>query len=424
MIDLLIRNVRDNDKQTIHDIAVQDGVIVDTGKCLDHPSCQIIEGNGDLISPGFVESHVHLDIALMNDPLKPGRPEPYVSHYALSDSLEKQRRDFSSEDIVNRSVEAINLAVRHGITAIRAQCHVDREIGLRHLEALTKARDLCSHLVTLQIVAFPQQGLTNHPDNYLLFEEALRSGADVMGAAPNLDRGANGDIDFKAHIDMALDLALSANVDLDVHADLGIPHSIMLDELEVVYLAKRVIECNYHNRVAAGHVSALGSAEPDVVQEALALIQDAQLHIVCQPDLYRLGREDIKNVRRGLTRVRELLFSEVNVTYASNNVRDALRPMGNFDLLEEGLILAYGAHMDTVEELNTIMKMSTYNAARMLGLQNYGLEVGCNADLTIFECQSPSEAIIGQAEKRYVIRRGMVVAENQRVSKMCVATKI
>ncbi|MGI9571002.1 MAG: amidohydrolase family protein, partial [Desulfobulbia bacterium] len=94
----------------------------------------------------------------------------------------------------------------------------------------------------------------------------------------------------------------------------------------------------------------------------------------------------------------------------------------NFDLLEEGLVLAYGAHMDSVEELNTIMKMSTYNAARMLDLQNYGLEVGCNADLTIFECQSPSEAIVGQAEKRYVIRRGQVIAENQRISKMCVPT--
>ena len=422
MIDLLIRNVRDNNKKTTLDIAIKDGVIVETGKGLDHPSSRIIEGSGDLIYPGFIESHVHLDIALMNDPGKPGRPEPYVSHYALSDSLEKRRRDFSSEDIVNRSVEAIRLAVRHGVTAIRAQCHVDREIGLKHLEALTKARDLCSHLVSLQIVAFPQQGLTNHPDNYPLFEEALRSGADVMGAAANLDRGADGDIDFKAHIDMALDLALSANVDLDVHADLSIPHSIILDELEVVYLAKRVIECNYNNRVAAGHVSALGSAEPDVAQEAIQLIHDAQLHIVSQPDLYRLGREDVRNVRRGLTRVKELLSSGVNVTYASNNIRDALRPMGNFDLLEEGLMLAYGAHMDSVEELNTIMKMSTYNAARMLGLQNYGLEVGCNADLNIFQCQSPSEAIVGQAEKRYVIRRGKVVAENQRISKLCMAT--
>jgi len=111
--------------------------------------------------------------------------------------------------------------------------------------------------------------------------------------------------------------------------------------------------------------------------------------------------------------VKELLKSGVNVSYASNNVRDALRPMGNFDLLEEGLILAYGAHMDTVEELETIMKMATYNGARILGLENYGLETGCHADINILECQSPSGAIIGQAEKLYVIRRGTILVENK-----------
>ena len=101
MIDLLITNMRENNKKTTFDIAIQDRIIVETGKGLDHPSSRIIDGNGDLLSPGFVESHVHLDIALMNDPGKPGRPEPYVSHYALSDSLEKRRRYFSPEDIVN-----------------------------------------------------------------------------------------------------------------------------------------------------------------------------------------------------------------------------------------------------------------------------------------------------------------------------------
>ena len=138
------------------------------------------------------------------------------------------------------------------------------------------------------------------------------------------------------------------------------------------------------------------------------------MNVVCQPDLFRLGREDTKNVRRGLTRVKELLKAGVNVAYASNNVRDALRPMGNFNFLEEGLILAYGAHMDTVEELETILKMSTYNAARILGLEHYGLEAGCHADLNIFDCTSPSEAIVGQAEKLYVIGRGEILVENQR----------
>lgn len=416
MIDLLIKNIRTDESPSTLDVAVERGVIIALGKQLDYPSTTRIDGKGNLLHPCFVESHLHLDIALMNDPITPGRAEQYVSHYGLGDSLEKRRRAFTREDIEKRAVAAIKLASRHGVTAIRAQCHVDREIGLKHLEALVHVRELCSELVTLQIVAFPQQGLTNHPDNYMLFQEALKNGIDVMGAAPNLDRDKHGKIDFRAHIDMALELAMAADVDLDVHADLGIPSSATLDELETVYLAQKIIDNNYQGRAAAGHVSALGCAAPDVAQKAIELIHEACLHVVSQPDLYRLGREDKKNVRRGLTRVKELLNRGVNLTYASNNVRDALRPMGNMDMLEEGLILAYGAHMDSVEELNTIMKMGTYNGARMLGLKNYGLEIGCDADFVIFNCQTPSAAIIGQAEKRYVVRKGRIVAENQLIS--------
>jgi cytosine deaminase len=143
---------------------------------------------------------------------------------------------------------------------------------------------------------------------------------------------------------------------------------------------------------------------------------EAQMNVVSQPDLYRLGREDTHHVRRGLTRVKELLAAGINVTYASNNVRDVLRPMGNFDLLEEGLILAYGAHMDTEEQLSTLLEMSTLNASKMLNLQNYGLEPGCFADLVVLNAPSPAAAIISQAEKLYVFKFGKLVATTKVVS--------
>jgi len=413
MIDLLVRNVREKADTSPFDIAVHDGVIRDIGEHLDFSCSRLIEGDGRLVYPAFVESHVHLDIAMMNDPLISGRSEPYLSHYGLNDSLERRRRAFSQEEIISRSISALKLASCHGVTAVRAQCHVDREVGFKHLDALLRARETCSSFIALQIVAFPQQGLTNHPDNVPLFRKALKHGVDVMGAAPNLDRNSKGETDFKAHIDLALDLAMEGDIDLDVHADLGLASSVELDELEVVYLAEKTIERGYQGRVTAGHLSTLGSAEPDVAEEAIGIILESGINVVSQPDLFRLGRDDTKNVRRGLTRVKELLAKGVNVTFASNNVRDVLRPMGNFNLLEEGLILACGAHMDTIEELETIMKMSTYNSARILGLKQYGLETGCNADFNIFDCRSPSEAIVGQAEKLFVIRRGVVLVENQ-----------
>lgn len=422
LIDLVLRNAFIEGERTNLDLAIDNGLIIDRGPGLDYAAWQELDLNGCLLIPGFVESHLHLDIALMNSWEQPGRPEPYVSHYGSNDGLERRRRAFNREDIERRAGTALELASRHGVTALRAQCHVDTKVGLKHVEALQSVKEKYAGRVTVQIVGFPQQGLLRNPHTMDLYREAFRVGVDVMGCASNLDRDVQGDIDYRRHIDVALDLAMEFDVDLDIHADLSIPRTVELDELEIVYVARRAIECGYQGRVTAGHVSALGSALPEVAQQAIEIIKEAQVSVVSQPDLYRLGREDTHHVRRGLTRVKELLAAGVNVTYASNNVRDALRPLGNFDLLEEGLILAYGAHMDTVEELNTLLRMSTYNGAKALRLQDYGLEKGCQADLVVLDAPSPSAAIVNQAEKLYVFKAGRLMAANQVVNRLCNGT--
>ena len=419
MFDLLMRNVIIEGEPAPVDLAVNKGFIAARRPSIDAAAHQEIEGEGRLLIPGFVESHLHLDIALMNDWRVPGRSEPFLSLYGLNESMERRRRDFTEADIERRAGTALEMASRHGVTALRAQCHVDREVGLKHVKVLQRIKEKYANKVTVQIVAFPQQGLINHPDNAALFREAFYNGADVMGGASNLDPMENGRVDWKGHVDAAFDLAMELDVDLDIHADLGIPQTVTLDELETFYIAKQTIERGYKGRVTVGHACTLGAALPEVAAEAIGWIKEADLNIISQPDMYRLGRDDSYNVRRGLTRVKELLAAGVNVTYASNNVRDALRPMGNFDLLEEGLILAYGAHMDTIEELKTIMRMSTYNAARALRLPNYGLEPGCTADFVLLDALSAPAAIIGQVKKRVVFKNGRVLATNETINQPC-----
>lgn len=415
MIDLLLRNVTLNGTDRL-DFTIDKGIIIDRGPNLDYAAEHEYDLSGRLLIPGFVESHVHLDIALMNSWDRPGRPEPYRSIPALNEALEHRRRSFSRQEIVARAGRALELASRHGVTALRAQCHVDPEVGLSHLEALLEVKKMYADLVSVQIVAFPQQGYLRQADARALFRDAFQLGADVMGCASNLDRDSQGRVEFCSHIDGMFALAAESDVDLDIHADLGIPERVELDDLEVVHAARRTIEYGYQGRVTAGHACALDSALPDVAAQAIEWIRLAGMSVVSQPDLYRLGREDRHHVRRGLTRVKELLAAGVNVTYASNNVRDAMRPLGNFDLLEEGLILAYGAHMDTIDELEILLKMSTYNAARALRLGGYGLEIGCQADLVVLDAPSPSAAIVSQAEKSYVFKAGRLVAANRVVS--------
>ena len=233
-----------------------------------------------------------------------------------------------------------------------------------------------------------------------------------MGGAANLERGFTA----QEHIDAAFALALEAGCDLDIHADLSLKPAADLADLELVHIARRTIEYGYQGHVTVGHACTLDSVAPEIATLAIALLKEADITVTSQPDLYRLGREDRQHVRRGLTRVKELLAAGVNVTYASNNVRDALRPLGNLDLLEEALILAYGAHMDTVAELETLVHMSTYNAARALHLPQYGLRPGCIADMVLLDAPSASAAVVGQAEKAYVFKAGHLRAANRRSS--------
>jgi len=409
MIDVLLKNVSLQDGSLKIDVAINEGKIIDKGINLDYPAKQEFTLNGRLLVPGFVEPHLHLDIALSNPWDTPGRQEAYQSLSGLNEATERRRAAFTKADIIERASTAVELASRHGVTALRAQCHVDTQVGLKHLESLLEVKSKYQDCMTIQIVVFPQQGVFRNSGTIELIHEAFRVGADVMGGAANLDTYPSGEYDFKAHIDQVFDLAMKFDVDLDIHADLGIPESVTLEDLEVVYIARKTIQNGYQGRVSVGHACALGSATPEVAQEAIELLRTARINVVSQPDLYRLGREDTRNVRRGLTRVKELLAGGVNTSFASNNVRDTFRPMGNLNPLEEALILSYGAHMDTVDDFNTLMEMCTYNAAAAIGLENYGLEVGCAADMVVLDAPTPSAAIISQVEKPYVFKAGQLM---------------
>lgn len=412
MVEIILRNALLPDQQIVQDIAINNGKISLRNNHIDQQADWEIDLRGRVVVPGFVEPHIHLDLALMNDWIEPGRPKDFVSPVELGDEVERRRRAFTREDIETRAGYAIQLASRHGITAMRAQCHLDPTVKFKHLDALAAVKERYKHLVDLQIVTFPQQGLLNTPGTLDLFREAFQHGADVVGCAPNLDIVSNEPLGYRKHIDAAFELAVDLGVPLDLHADIFLLDDPSLDDLEAVYVSRKALEYGYQGKVAAGHVCALDSARPEIAQEAIEWMHKAQIHVISQPDLYRLGRADQRHVRRGLTRVKALLAAGVNVTYASNNVRDAYRPLGNLNPIEEGLVLSYGAHMDSRQDLATLLKMSTYNGAKALGLENYGLQPGNNADLVVLDAFSAPAVIANQAEKLFVFKNGKLVAEN------------
>lgn len=387
-----------------------------SGRRTFDPGAHRVDAAGRLVIPGLIDPHIHLDVALSGNVDRPGRPEPFTDVRTLNAAVEERRRSFDHEDIVTRVMTTARMALAHGTTVLRTQCHLDTQVGTRHLAAILDARERLGDLVTIQVVAFPQQGYHRNDGTIELFRQALAQHPDlIVGGAPNFDPH----VPPARHIDVAFALAEEFDRELDFHADMALTATPGapgpgLDDLETVQIARRALDHGRLGRVAVGHVATLGCAEPEVADRAAALIAEAGVAIICQPDLYRLGRTDARDVRRGLPPVKRLLAAGATVAFSSNNVRDAFRPVGSCDLLQEALILSYGAHLDAVAELDTLLAMATAHAARAVGLPDHAIRPGGRAELVVLDATSPSAALVDQADRLAVISAGRLRVTSSR----------
>ena len=385
------------------DLGIKDGFIAARGPGLPHEGKQVLDLDGKLVIPGFVDMHTHLEKALTSRVIqnRSGR---------LDEAIQKFISHFdrvSQEEFYQRARRAVEMAVSHGTTAIRSHITVDPRIGLRALRAVLKVKRDLGSIVTIQVVAFPTPDPRGVRGEQLdLLRQAVAEGADLLGGCPSLDP------DHRRFTDLMFELAGELGTALDFHVDETDEPTVAALE----YLAEKTLIEGFQGRVTAGHCSSLSAVPEDVALRVIGKVKEAGIQIVALPscNLFLMGRGDRGLVRRGVTRVKEFLAAGVPVSYASDNVRDPFRPFGNGDMLEEALITAQVLQMGSDPELETVLTMGTYYPARALGLPGYGTEVGDAADLVVLDAESAAEAIIGQREEEMVIRRGMVIVTTSR----------
>lgn len=402
-VDLLIRNVCVRDDEPTVDIAIRDTRIVALEPGIDASADEIIDAEGRAAIPGLIEAHLHLDKALLHRrlPARFGTLDEAIRVTGILKS--RQERD----DVLARSRQVLDMAVRNGTVAIRAHPDVDLIQGLIGVETLLELKSEYEALLDLQIVAFPQEGILKSQGTHELMTEALDMGADVVGGCPYNE--LNWD-DTKRHIDMVFDMAQRYGRPIDMHADFADdttdPRFSALS-----YIAQKTVETGYQGRVALGHVTSLGSLDADALGPLLDQIREAGISIVTLPatDLYLGGRKDHANQRRGLTPVKALHNAGVNVAYSSNNVRNAFTPFGKADMLQIGNLLAHVAQFGVPEHQQAILDMGTLNAARAIGLErDYGLAVGKQADLIILDTFKVADALLDIPPRSWVVKRGRI----------------
>lgn len=408
-MDLLIKNARIVGRKALKDIGIEGERVVKVGKIRGRAR-RVINAKGMLTSPAFIDPHIHLDKCMIGDEVRPN-----VSG-TLQEAIEiiwERKRRYTVADIVRRAGEVIQMAALNGTTRMRTHVDVDTISGLKPLKGLLEARRKFKHLMDIQIVAFPQEGILRDPGTEELLYKAMELGADLVGGMPHHERPYS---KAKPHIDICFEVAKRFDADIDMHVDeTDDPRSRSLE-----YLAEKTVAEGYQGRVTAGHTCALAAYPDNYARKVIRKVKRADINMITNPvtNLVIQGRGDKQPVRRGITRVKELLAAGVNVTFGQDCVNDAFYPFGRADMLEVANITAHAAHLSAPDEIRTVFRMMTYNAARTLGvLHDYGA-VGKRADLVVIDAVSVKDAIRMQPDRRWVIKRGKIIAEGRSIRKL------
>jgi cytosine/creatinine deaminase len=405
-LDLVLRRARLRRVGDARDIGISNGRIVGVEPSIAGAAAEQIDLDGRLVLPGFVNPHLHLDKVLFGERTGEDQAGPVEDGFRRTWAF---KRAYTVEDVRDRALRVLRVALAQGTLALRMFADVDTYAELTAVRGLLAAREAFGPFMTLQLVAFPQEGIFRHPGAAALMRQALALGADVVGGLPWVEVTHD---EQRQHIDLVFDLAKEYDADVHMLVDDTLdPSSRTLE-----YLALKTRREDYQGRVAASHCCALATYDPDHAARVIDLVKAADITIVSNAhiSLVDQGQRLPEPRPRGITRVRELLQAGVNMASAQDDVDDPYYPFGKPDQLEVAWMMAHVAQLTARADLDIVLDLVTDNAARALRLRDYGVVPGARADLVVLEAASVHEALRLQAERSYVLRRGRVVARTRR----------
>jgi cytosine deaminase len=404
VLDILVNNVALSGTQGMRNVSIANGrfVRIDEGPS-PLLSTVTLDAEGRMAVPGFIEPHIHLDKALISE-----RAPVNVSG-TLTEAIEilwEIKRNYTVGEIADRASRVLARALENGISRLRTHVDVDPIGGTRPAEGLIRARDRFRDLMDIQIVAFPQEGIVKSPGTEALMRQVMKSGVDVVGGMPFNEVSP---ADSRRHIEIVFDIAREFDADIDMHVDET--DDPLARTLEV--LAELTIANGWQGRVTAGHTCALASYPRNYADYVIARLREANVNMIANPatNLMLQGRLDDYPKRRGVTQVKELLAAGVNVACGQDCVHDTFYPFGQNDPLEIAFLLCHASQMSQPAEILTVMDMVTSNGAKALRVPDFRVAVGAVADLVVLEARDAREAFATRSPRRWVIRRGKLIAE-------------
>jgi cytosine deaminase len=399
---LLIRNASLPDGRRGIDLLERDGRFVSVAPGLAPPEqAELLDAEGWLVSPPFVDAHFHMDAALSYGLPRVNASGTLLEGIELWGELKPQ---LTQDALVDRALRYCDWAVAKGLLAIRS--HVDVcDDRLLAVEALLHVKQRVRAYLDLQLVAFPQDGLLRSPNAWTNLQRALDLGVEVVGGIPHFERTM---ADGAESVRQLCELAAERGLRVDMHCDeTDDPMSRHVETL--AFHARRL---GLQGRVTASHLTSMHSMDNYYVSKLIPLMAESGLSVVANPliNITIQGRHDSYPRRRGMTRVPELLAAGIPVAFGHDCVMDPWYSLGSGDMLEVAAMGLHVAQMTSVTQMQACFAAVTGQPARMLGLDGYGLEPGCRADCVLLQARSPIEAIRLRATRLAVVRAGRIVA--------------
>ena len=404
MFDLIVKGGSLPDGTTA-DIGIAGGKITAIEAQLTAEALEVIDASGDLVSPPFVDPHLHLDATLSY-----GKPRLNASGTLLEGiSLWGELRDIATVDeMVERALTYCDWAASMGTLAIRS--HVDTTPDhLNTVTAMLEVKEKVKDYIDLQLVAFPQDGLYRTKTGRENVIRALDMGVDVVGGIPHFERTMQ---DGAASMRDLCEIAADRGLMVDIHCDeTDDPMSRHIEAL--AYETQRL---GLEGRVAGSHLTSMHSMDNYYVSKLLPLIAEAGISAIPNPliNIMLQGRHDTFPKRRGLTRVKEMQALGIPVGWGQDCVLDPWYSLGTGDMLDVAFMGLHVAQLSHPDEMARCFTMVTEVNAQIMGLQDYGLKVGSDASLVVLDASTPTEAVRLRPARLAVVAKGKVIARSAR----------
>ena len=373
------------------EIVMRDGLIAAAGPGAGRESgdAEVVDGQGELVMPGLVDGHVHLDKTLTG--------LPWFPHPAGPDRLSRIETERGLRErlppVAERASNLVRRCIAHGTTAIRSHVDVVPDIGLAHIEALLEVRAAFARAVDIQLVAFPQYGVVRAPGTLELLEAALAAGAEILGGIDPIKI----DDDLEGQLELLFGLAERRDVGLDLHLhDAG-----AAGRAEIAAVAARTRAAGLAGRVTVSHGFCLGAASEDDFERLAEAMAEAGVSLVTHG-----------GAASPLPPVKKLRARGVEVFAGNDDVRDTWSPFGDGDMLERAMLLAWRSGYRRDEDLAVAFECASAAGKRVLGLEDRGLQRGAPADLFTLRAETPAEAVAQRPPRGAVFKRGRLVARD------------